>query len=114
MMYAFAVEKQRERKPIFVCIFAYMIKVCNAKRLIRGFVILYGTFRGFLQPPSGKQTVRNVNTESVKAASDLSVVELTVKYSSETNYKKCHLKLFYPIGDIQYAIQFIIKIQTLE
>ncbi len=51
----------------------------NAKRLIRGFVILYGTFRGFLQPLSGKQTVRNVNTGSVKAASDLSVVELTVK-----------------------------------
>ncbi len=47
--------------------------------LIRGFVILYGPFRAFFSPPSGKQTVRNVNTGSVKAASDLSVVEFTVK-----------------------------------
>ncbi len=72
------------------------------------------TFRAFFSPPSGKQTVRNVNIGSVKAASDLSVVEVTVKYSSETNYKKCHLKLFYPIVAIQYAIQCITKIQTLE
>jgi hypothetical protein len=63
------------------------ILFCNANCLIRGFVILYGNIQGFLQPPSGKQTVRDVNTGSVKAASDLSVVELTVKYSSETNYK---------------------------
>ena len=69
---------------------------------------------GLSSAPLRKQTVRNVNTGSVKAASDLSVVELTVKYSSETNYKKCHLKLFYPIVDIQYAIQFITKIQMLE
>ncbi len=110
-MCTFVVKKQLEWEPTLCMHITYCIHVMPIDKRFRDFIWKHS---GFLQPPSGKQTVRNVNIGPVKAASDLSADELTVKYSSETNCKKCHLTLFYPIVDIQYAIQLIAKIQTLE